>query len=76
MTISRVGAPEPDHVPIDLTVLSDLAMLAERTAQVGRELGGVGLDMRGQAVAFEQAGYSLLGPLAAGRAVRRHRESS
>ena len=32
--------------------------------QVGREYGGEGLDMRGQAVVFEQAGYSLLGPLA------------
>src|SRR5688572_23968468 len=26
--------------------------------------GGHGLDMRGQAVVFEEAGYSLLGPLA------------
>ena len=26
--------------------------------------GGLGLDMRGQAVVFEEAGYSLLGPLA------------
>jgi acyl-CoA dehydrogenase len=28
------------------------------------ELGGLGLDMRGQAVVFEEAGRSLLGPLA------------
>jgi acyl-CoA dehydrogenase len=28
------------------------------------EWGGLGLDMRGQAVVFEEAGYSLLGPLA------------
>jgi acyl-CoA dehydrogenase len=32
--------------------------------QVGPDFGGLGLDMRGQAVVFEEAGYSLLGPLA------------
>jgi acyl-CoA dehydrogenase len=32
--------------------------------QMPPEYGGLGLDMRGQAVVFEQAGYSLLGPLA------------
>jgi acyl-CoA dehydrogenase len=42
---------------------------AARTAgllapHVGIEWGGRGLDVRGQAVVFEQAGYSLLGPLA------------
>lgn len=31
---------------------------------VARELGGLGLDHRGQAVIFEEAGYSLLGPQA------------
>ena len=31
---------------------------------VPQEYGGCGLDMRGQAVVFEEAGYSLLGPLA------------
>lgn len=31
---------------------------------VGRSWGGLGLDTRGQAVVFEEAGYSLLGPLA------------
>ncbi|MBA4864580.1 acyl-CoA dehydrogenase family protein [Streptomyces sp. PSKA54] len=31
---------------------------------VGEEFGGLGLDLRGQAVVFEAAGYSLLGPLA------------
>ncbi|RZB14439.1 acyl-CoA dehydrogenase family protein [Streptomyces sp. F001] len=30
----------------------------------GTEWGGLGLDLRGQAVVFEAAGYSLLGPLA------------
>jgi acyl-CoA dehydrogenase len=31
---------------------------------VSRDLGGLGLDMRGQAVVFDEAGRSLLGPLA------------
>ncbi|MFC5993511.1 acyl-CoA dehydrogenase family protein [Pseudonocardia hispaniensis] len=31
---------------------------------VGVEFGGHGLDMRGRAVVFEEAGYALLGPLA------------
>ncbi|MEV6175210.1 acyl-CoA dehydrogenase family protein [Streptomyces sp. NPDC051954] len=31
---------------------------------VAAEYGGHGLDMRGRAVVFEEAGYSLLGPLA------------
>src|SRR4051812_38801580 len=30
---------------------------------VPQEWGGCGLDVRGQAVVFEEAGYSLLGPL-------------
>jgi acyl-CoA dehydrogenase len=30
---------------------------------VAREWGGLGLDMRGQAVVLEEAGYSLIGPL-------------
>lgn len=32
--------------------------------QLSRELGGLGLDMRGAAVVLEAAGYSLLGPQA------------
>jgi acyl-CoA dehydrogenase len=32
--------------------------------QVSKELGGLGLDMRGIAVVFEEAGYSILGPQA------------
>jgi acyl-CoA dehydrogenase len=31
---------------------------------VSAELGGLGLDVRGQAVVFEEAGYSILGPQA------------
>ncbi|MEV6154375.1 acyl-CoA dehydrogenase family protein [Nonomuraea sp. NPDC052129] len=31
---------------------------------VAREYGGLGLDMRGRAAVFEEAGYALLGPLA------------
>src|SRR5690349_9859529 len=34
------------------------------TPHVAREYGGLGLDMRGRAAVFEEAGYSLLGPLA------------
>ena len=31
---------------------------------VPKELGGLGLDIRGWSAVFEEAGYSLLGPLA------------
>jgi alkylation response protein AidB-like acyl-CoA dehydrogenase len=31
---------------------------------VGKEFGGLGLDHRGKAIVFEEAGYSLLGPVA------------
>jgi acyl-CoA dehydrogenase len=31
---------------------------------VARDLGGLGLDVRGQSVVFEEAGYSILGPQA------------
>jgi acyl-CoA dehydrogenase len=34
------------------------------TPHVGREWGGLGLDVRGMAVIFEAAGYSPLGPVA------------
>ncbi len=34
------------------------------TPHVPTEWGGCGLDVRGQSVVFEEAGYSLLGPLA------------
>ena len=40
---------------------SDAGLLAPH---VPKEWGGCGLDVRGQAVVFEAAGYSLLGPLA------------
>jgi acyl-CoA dehydrogenase len=33
-------------------------------SHVGTEFGGHGLDMRGRAAVYEEAGYSLLGPLA------------
>jgi alkylation response protein AidB-like acyl-CoA dehydrogenase len=39
----------------------DAGLLAPHVPQ---EWGGCGLDVRGQAVVFEAAGYSLLGPLA------------
>jgi len=34
------------------------------SAHVSKEYGGLGLDHRGKAVIFEEAGYSLLGPVA------------
>ncbi len=45
--------------------LVELARRAELLAlTIPRELGGRGLDQRGRAVVFEEAGYSPLGPLA------------
>lgn len=45
--------------------LQDAARAAGLFApHVSEELGGLGLDVRGQAVIFEEAGYSLLGPQA------------
>lgn len=45
--------------------LQDAARAAGLFApHAGVELGGLGLDVRGQAVVFEEAGRSLLGPLA------------
>ena len=47
------------------TDLQDAAKAAGLFApHVGTEFGGLGLDVRGQAVVFEEAGRSLLGPLA------------
>ncbi len=45
--------------------LQDAARKAGLLApHVGERWGGLGLDVRGQAIVFEEAGYSLLGPLA------------
>ncbi|MFE6174541.1 acyl-CoA dehydrogenase family protein [Streptomyces sp. NPDC056464] len=45
--------------------LQEAARAAEVFApQVAPRWGGLGLDLRGQAVVFEAAGYALLGPLA------------
>jgi acyl-CoA dehydrogenase len=45
--------------------LQDAARAAGLFApQVAAELGGLGLDTRGMAVVFEEAGYSILGPQA------------
>ena len=45
--------------------LQDAARAAGLFApHVSVSLGGLGLDTRGQAVVFEEAGYSLLGPQA------------
>ena len=52
----------PDSLRRDLQGQArDAGLLAPH---VPREWGGCGLDIRGQSVVFEEAGYSLLGPLA------------
>lgn len=54
------------HGPSDdlRATLQDAARKADVFApHLPAEWGGLGLDMRGQAVIFEEAGYSLLGPL-------------
>ena len=68
VVIAYEGDPrEGSHGPSD--ELKGELMRRARTAgllspSVGREWGGLGLDMRGMAVVFEAAGYSLLGPQA------------
>jgi acyl-CoA dehydrogenase len=54
------GAPDPLRLELQQAA-KDAGLFAPH---VGEEFGGLGLDMRGQAVVFEQAGRSLLGPLA------------
>ncbi len=52
----------PDELRVSLqTQARDAGLLAPH---VSRDWGGLGLDVRGQAAVFEEAGYSLLGPLA------------
>lgn len=50
-----------EHRTVLQTVARQAGLLAPH---VGEKWGGLGLDMRGRAVVFEEAGYSLLGPLA------------
>lgn len=52
----------PDELRRDLQTKARAAGLL--APHVPTEWGGCGLDIRGQAVVFEEAGYSLLGPLA------------
>jgi acyl-CoA dehydrogenase len=53
---------------IDAGLRKELQQLAKDAGlfapQVSRQFGGLGLDMRGWSVVFEEAGYSLLGPQA------------
>ena len=53
---------------IDADLRKELQQLAKEAGlfapQVSRDFGGLGLDMRGRGVVFEEAGYSLLGPQA------------
>ena len=53
-------APEPLRLRLQ-TAARAAGVFAPHAA---RRYGGLGLDLRGQAVVFEEAGYSLLGPLA------------
>ena len=56
---------EPDRIEALRVELQAAARDAGVFApHVSAEWGGLGLDVRGQAVVFEEAGYSLLGPLA------------
>jgi acyl-CoA dehydrogenase len=53
---------------LDDALRAELQVQARRAGlfapQLSRELGGLGLDMRGAALVLEEAGYSLLGPQA------------
>jgi alkylation response protein AidB-like acyl-CoA dehydrogenase len=55
------------HGP-DETLRRELLARGRKTgllaAHVSPEMGGLGLDHRGKAIVFEEAGYSLLGPIA------------
>lgn len=56
------GVSHPDTVRVQLQRAAQDAGLF--VPHVGVDYGGHGLDMRGRAAVFEEAGYSLLGPLA------------
>lgn len=59
----RLGAHGPDQsLRRELVALArDAGLLSPHVA---RHYGGLGLSHRGRAIAFEEAGYSLLGPVA------------
>ncbi len=52
----------PEQLRLDLQARAREAGLL--APHVGKRWGGLGLDIRGQSVVFEEAGYSLLGPMA------------
>jgi len=58
---------QDNHGPHD-TLRKELNQKAKKAGllspSVGKEWGGLGLDMRGMSVSFEASGYSLLGPQA------------
>jgi acyl-CoA dehydrogenase len=59
---ARRGITHSDAVRVELQhAARDAGLFAPH---VSAEYGGHGLDMRGRAAVFEEAGYSLLGPLA------------
>lgn len=57
-----------EHALLPAEKIADLRRLAREAGlfvpHVEKEWGGLGLDMREQSVVFEEAGHSLLGPLA------------
>jgi acyl-CoA dehydrogenase len=58
------GSVHDGPAPLRLRLQSAARQAGIFAPHVARRWGGLGLDMRGQAVVFEEAGYSLLGPLA------------
>ena len=61
-TVAGVVHDGPDELRRSLQQQARAAGLI--APHVATEWGGCGLDVRGQSVVFEEAGYSLLGPLA------------
>jgi acyl-CoA dehydrogenase len=63
--IPREAVPGQDH-GLDPSLREELHTMGRSAGlfapQVSEQLGGLGLDLRGQAVVLEEAGYSLLGP--------------
>ncbi|HEX6362755.1 MAG TPA: acyl-CoA dehydrogenase family protein [Albitalea sp.] len=59
----RQGAHGPDE-SLRQELIAHARAAGLLSPHAARELGGLGLDHVGRAVAFEEAGYSLLGPVA------------
>jgi acyl-CoA dehydrogenase len=59
----RLGAHGPDE-SLRAELLQRARAAGLLAPHVSKEMGGLGLDHRGRAVVFEEAGYSTLGPVA------------